>query len=141
MALGAERAGRDPNDVDVATLVNCFVSDDKDEARNKMRGPMATYAGFWPRYRRLMADAGYPDEIEEVRRAWQAGEHGRAMELVPSGLIDQIALTGTAEECQAQLAKYHQAGIKLPIVTPRVDGPNAKEDAMRVIRACAPSRG
>ena len=138
VALGAEQAGKDPDQVDVSTLVNCFVSDDKDQARNKMRGPMATYAGFWPRYRRLMAEAGYAEEIEQVKLAWQAGEHARAMEMVPAGLIDRISLAGTAQECRARIAEYHAAGIKLPIITPRVEGPTALEDAKRVIRACAP---
>jgi alkanesulfonate monooxygenase SsuD/methylene tetrahydromethanopterin reductase-like flavin-dependent oxidoreductase (luciferase family) len=138
VALGAEQAGKNPADVDVTSLVNCFVSDDKDEARDKMRGPMATYAGFWPRYRKLMADAGYPDEIEQVKLAWQAGDHDRARQLVPSGLIDEISLVGTPAECRARIAEYHAAGLRLPIVTPRVEGPTAKEDAMRVIRACAP---
>ena len=126
VALGAEQAGKDPATVDVTSLVNCFVSDNKDEARDKMRGPMATYAGFWPRYRKLMADAGYPDEIEQVKLAWQAGDHDRARQLVPAALIDEISLVGTPEECRARIAEYHAAGLKLPIVTPRVEGPTAK---------------
>ena len=139
VALGAQQAGKNPDDVDVTSLLNCFVSDNKDEARDKMRGPMATYCGFWPRYRKLMADAGYPDEIEQVKLAWQAGDHDGARALVPAKLIDEIALVGTPEECRARIGEYHAAGLKLPIVTPRVEGPTALEDAKRVIRACAPA--
>ena len=70
VAEGARRAGRDPSEVDVATMIPCAVSDDKDRARDSMRMAIASYVGRFPRYRRLMAEAGYADELEEVRRAW-----------------------------------------------------------------------
>ena len=138
VAAGAERAGRSPADVEVATLLPCAVSDDRDEARDRMRQPIAAYAGRFPRYRRLMAEAGFAEEIEDVRVAWQQGHTQEALALVPPGLIDKIGLVGTPEECRAKLDDYRQAGITLPIISPRPSGGDAKEQAMAIISACAP---
>ena len=139
VALGAERAGRPPADVEVASMPPCAVSDDPNEARDLMREPIAWYAGEFPRYRRLMAGAGYAEELEDVRQAWQDGRTQEAMDLVPAGLIDQIGLVGSREECQDKLQAYRRAGITLPIISPRPSGTNSKESAMEIIRACAPA--
>ena len=139
VALGAERAGRPPSDLEVASMLPCAVSDDPNEARDLMREPIAWYAGEFPRYRRLMAEAGYSEELEDVRQAWQNGRTQEAMDLVPAGLIDQIGLVGSQEECQDKLQAYRRAGITLPIISPRPSGTNSKESAMAIIRACAPA--
>ncbi len=136
---GARNAGRDPADVEVASLLPCAVSDDRDAARDLMRMPIASYAGRFPRYRKLMIDAGFPEEIEDVRVAWQAGNIQESLDLLPSGLIDKIGLVGTADEVREKLTEYRAAGITLPIVSPRFMGEGAKEQALEIIRACAPA--
>ena len=120
-------------------MLPCAVSDDPNEARDLMREPIAWYAGEFPRYRRLMAEAGYAEELEDVRQAWQNGRTQEAMDLVPARLIDQIGLVGSREECQDKLQAYRRAGITLPIISPRPSGTNSKESAMAIIRACAPA--
>ncbi|MCH7738036.1 MAG: LLM class flavin-dependent oxidoreductase [Chloroflexi bacterium] len=139
VARGARNAGRDPADVEVASLLSCAISDNREAARDLMRQPIASYAGRFPRYRKLMIDAGFPEEIEDVRVAWQAGNIQEALDLVPAGLIDKIGLVGTAEEVRGKLADYRKAGITLPIVSPRFMGDGAKEQALEIIRACAPA--
>lgn len=139
VGLGARNAGRDPADVEVASLLPCAVSDDRDAARDLMRMPIASYAGRFPRYRKLMIDAGFPDQIEEVRVAWEAGNTLQALDLVPGGLIDKIGLVGTADEVRRKLAEYRKAGITLPIVSPRFMGEGAKEQALEIIQSCAPN--
>lgn len=139
VGLGARNAGRNPDDVEVASLLPCAVSADRETARDLMRMPIASYAGRFPRYRKLMIDAGFPEEIEDVRVAWQAGRTEEALDLVPSGLIDQIGLVGTVDEVRGKLTDYRNAGITLPIVSPRFMGEGAKEQALEIIRACAPA--
>ena len=140
VGVGARNAGRVPGDVEVASLLPCAVSDNRDSARDLMRQPIASYAGRFPRYRKLMVDAGFPDEIEKVRVAWQAGNIQESLNLVPGALIDKIGLVGTAGEVQEKLADYRKAGITLPIVSPRFIGDGAKEQALEIIRACAPAQ-
>ena len=138
VALGARRAGRNPEEVDVATLLPCTVSDNKEEARDWMRLAIASYGSQFPRYRRLMAEAGFVEEIEAVSQAWNEGDKERALWLVPVGLIDKIGMVGSPDECQQRIQDYRRAGITLPIISPRAEGKDAKRQAMDVIRACAP---
>ena len=138
VAAGAKRAGRDPKEVDLATMIPCAVSDDRDKARDAMRSAVAMYAGFFPRYRRLMAQSGFTNELEAIRVAWGNGDIDTAKRLVPTGLIDKLSLVGGAEECRQGLAEYRNAGINLPIIFPAIGGKDAKKQAMEIIRACAP---
>lgn len=138
VAEGARRAGKRPEDVEVAALVSCTVASDRDAARDQMRGPIATYAGRFPRYRRLMVESGFPDEVEAVARAWQDGDHERARRLVPAGLVDAITAAGTADDCRRRFGEYRAAGVALPIASLRVAGPDARRQALDAITACAP---
>ena len=138
VALGARRAGRNPEEVDVTTMIPCVVSADKDAARDSMRPGIAWETNQFPRYRRLMAEAGFAEELEAVRQAWKEGDREGAERLVPTGLIDRIALVGMPDECRQGLQDYRRAGIDLPIIFPNVSGKDAKRHAMDVMRACAP---
>jgi probable F420-dependent oxidoreductase len=138
VAAGARRQGRDPSEVEVATLISCAVGEEAAAATHQMRAVIANYAARFPRYRRLMVEAGFADEIEAVRRAWQEGNQQEALRLVPSGLVQEMALVGEMEECRSRLQEYRNAGITLPIISPRIAGPGAKQQAMSIIRACAP---
>lgn len=140
VAEGAAHAGRSPKDVDVATLLPCSISRDKGEAQEAMRGAIASYAARFPRYRRLMAECGFSDEVEAVRHAWAQGARSRALRLVPSDLIEKITLAGTPEESRRRIALYRGAGIDLPIISPRGSGPHAKAQVVEAIRACAPGQ-
>ena len=137
IAQGAIRAGRDPESVDVSTLIACAVSEDRDVAREELKRYVASYVWRFPRYRRLVEEAGFADEVRAVALAWKEGRTEDALNLAPAGLVDTVALAGSPEECRERLQKYREAGIKLPIVSPRASGPDAKQRAMEVIRACA----
>lgn len=138
VADGAARAGRNPREVEVATLLACAVSPDRDAARDELRRYIASYVWRFPRYRRLVAEAGFGDAVAAVARAWREGRTEDALALAPAELVDTFALAGSADDCRARLRQYRDAGITLPIVSPRASGPGAKARAMEVIRACAP---
>ena len=135
VAIGAERAGVSAGDVEVATLVGAAAPGADDGG---MRRVAATYAGRFPRYRRLMSEAGFADEVEMVRRAWRQGNFAEAEGLVPEGLIDRMSLPADPGARKERLAEYREAGITLPIIAPRISGPNALASAREIIRANAP---
>ena len=136
VAAGAGRAGVDPASVELATLLSVAAGGAGDGG---MRRVAATYAGRFPRYRRLMAEAGFADEVELVRRAWRAGNIADAERLVPQGLIDRMSLPGDPVARKERLAEYREAGITLPIIAPRVSGEDAAASAQDIIRANAPA--
>ncbi len=138
VAIGASRAGREAAAVDVASLIPCAVADTAAAARDAMRPAVGLYAGFFPRYNRLLAEAGFGDSVRAIKDAFDRGGREAAAKVVPDELIDAVALAGTPQTCHDRLAALRRAGLALPIVSPRATGPDARAMAMAAIRACAP---
>jgi len=138
VAIGARRAGRAAAAVDVASLIPCAVADTAAAARDAMRPAVGLYAGFFPRYARLLSEAGFADAVSLIKEAFDRGGREAAAKVVPDELIDAVALAGTPDTCRDRLTAYRRAGLALPIVSPRASGPDAKKVAMAAIRACAP---
>lgn len=138
IARGAARAGRDAAAVDIASLVPCAVAPTRREALAVMRPSVAQYAGFFPRYNRLLAESGFGDAARAVKAAWDRGDREAAVRAVPDELIDAVGAAGTAEECRTRIGLYRRCGLALPIITPRASGRDAKAEAVEAIRACAP---
>ena len=138
VTAGALRTGRKPDDVDVASLLPCVVASTRAEAFERLRPSVATYAGFFPRYNRLMAESGFPEAAQAIKAAWDRGDRAGAAAAVPEALMDAVAVAGTPAECRARVETYRRAGLALPIISPRVGGPEAKSSVLAAIRACAP---
>ncbi|MBI4233720.1 MAG: LLM class flavin-dependent oxidoreductase [Chloroflexi bacterium] len=149
IAAGAAKAGKRLQDVDVGKAVSVIITRDKKQARDALRQSTAATIGVFPRYRRVMAEGGFHEEVEAVQTAWAEGDKARAARLVPDGLIDAMSVIGSAEECKERIQEYRKAGITLPkinvtqaYVAPKDLGTRAaslKELAFQAIRACAPS--
>src|SRR5881628_1683978 len=138
VAIGARRAGRAATAIDVASLIPCAVAKTAAAARDALRPAVGLYAGFFPRYNRLLAEAGFGDAVRAIKDAFDRGGREAAAKIVPDELIDAVALAGTPDTCRDRLAAYRRAGLALPIVSPRVSGADGKKMAMAAIRACAP---
>lgn len=117
LAEGAERVGRDLDDIDVAMYLPAAVAPDVEEARRAAARHVVRYwwgeiPGF---YDRVIRDAGYEDVIRAIQAAPSpdaaAGE-------VPEGLLEKVAIWGTHEDVRARLDAYRNAGLDHPIVRP-----------------------
>jgi probable F420-dependent oxidoreductase len=138
IARGAQRVGRQPADIDLASLLPCSVADNRQEACNIMRPGVAFYAGFFPRYNRLMAESGFAEAAHAIRTAWQQGDQEGARRAVPDALIAAMGVVGTPAECRERLEAYRHAGLALPIISPFSRDPHGKQRAINAIKACAP---
>jgi probable F420-dependent oxidoreductase len=138
VAAGARRAGRRPEDIEIVSLLPCAVAPTREAARERLRPSVATYAGFFPRYNRLMAESGFAEAAAAIKRVWETGDRAAASRAVPDALVDAVSVAGTPVEVRARVEAYRAAGLALPIISPRVGGPEAKTQAMEAIRACAP---
>src|SRR5439155_10185035 len=74
LAEGAKRAGRDPGRVAVTTLLPTAVGQTRAEALAALRPGLAFYAGFFPRYNRMMAEHGFGEEAAAIAAAWSRGD-------------------------------------------------------------------
>jgi hypothetical protein len=87
---------------------------------------VALYAGFFPRYNRLMGESGFPEAAQAIRAAWERGDH------------DAASVVGTLAECHERLEASRRLGIALPILSPFCRVPDRKQRALAAIRACTP---
>jgi alkanesulfonate monooxygenase SsuD/methylene tetrahydromethanopterin reductase-like flavin-dependent oxidoreductase (luciferase family) len=138
LRAGATRAGRDPNTIAVASLLPTVVAETRAAALAALRPGLAFYAGFFPRYNRLMAEHGFAGEAAAIAAAWSRGDREAAERAVSDALIDATSIAGTPAECRARVEEYRAAGMDVPILSPFARGPGAKASFEAVIRACAP---
>lgn len=138
VAAGAARAGRDAAAIEITSLLPASVSSDREAALAAARPGLAFYAGFFPRYNRLIAESGFPDEAARVARARAAGDAAGAARAVTDEMIAATGVAGTAAECRERLDAYRDAGLDLPIISPFARGPDAKARFLAAIEACAP---
>jgi probable F420-dependent oxidoreductase len=138
IAIGALRARRRPEEVDITSLLPCYVTNDRGQAFDAMRPAVAFYGGFFPRYNRLMAESGFPEAAQAIKTAWNQGGHEAATKVVPDELIEAIAVAGTPAECRDRIEAYRRSGITLPIISPRPTGTDPKQATIEALKACAP---
>lgn len=138
LAAGAARAGRDAAAIAVTSLLPVSVAETRAEALDSMRPGLAFYAGFFPRYNRLIAAHGFEDEARAIAAAWLRGDRAAAEAAVSDALVDAVTVSGTAGECRERLQAYRDSGLDLPIISPFARGPDAARAFEATIRACAP---
>ena len=113
---GAKQANRDPTFVDVANYIPCSASNDVEKAKREMRRYVASTVGYFPRYNRLAADAGFEKEAKLARDYWLRGNVKGACESISDQLLDSMVVIGSIEECRSKIDEIIKAGVKLPIV-------------------------
>jgi alkanesulfonate monooxygenase SsuD/methylene tetrahydromethanopterin reductase-like flavin-dependent oxidoreductase (luciferase family) len=134
LAEGAERAGRDPDDVDVAMYVLTAVHEEPERAREAAAEHVAYYLRDIPGYYdRAAEEAGFADEVAAVREAPTTPE-GAAR--ISDDFLDRLAVYGTPESAREQVADLREQGVDLPIV--RAPAGTDREWVERTLSAFAP---
>jgi 5,10-methylenetetrahydromethanopterin reductase len=113
---GARRAGRDPDDVEIAMANATAPHASSSEGKRIAARFIALYLSLFPN----IAKATGLDErkLAVVRQKFE--DHGleAASELVEDDVVDRLTVAGTVEECRARLDEYREAGVQLPILAP-----------------------
>ena len=117
IAEGAREAGRDPADIDIVAAVPVAVADDVDAARDALRKQFFVYLTL-PFYRRVIAGAGYQEELKVFDDALSAGDNDAARAAMTDAMLDEFAGIGTPEVVRAKLREYREAGVTTPAVGP-----------------------
>src|SRR6202162_4390566 len=113
---GAGRAGRSLDGFDIAPVVNAYVSDDLELARNLMRPGLALYIGGMGSreqnfYNRLVQRYGFEAEAAEIQDLYLSGNKDEAAATIPTGLIDMVSLCGPRDAVRDRLAAFREAGV------------------------------
>ncbi len=135
----ARGAGRDPSRIELTTLLPTSVADSRNAALAALRPGLAFYAGFFPRYNKLMAEHGFASEATTIAEAWARGDRATAERAVSDAMIDATSIAGTPDQCRDRVEAYRQSGIDVPILSPFARGPGAAARFEAAIRACAPT--
>ena len=132
---GADRAGKQPEDVVVSTMIRCAVASDREDARQLMRHSTVAIKTVLPRYTRLIRDHGFGEEWDAVLAALRECDRAAAASIVSDRYLDAFTITGTAGEARERLDVWREAGIDLPILVPVGDD----DQALEAVKALAPS--
>lgn len=107
--IGAKRAKRDPDEVEIIAGPLSSISADREKARETARRVLAVYLP----YLRPMTDvAGIPeDEIANVREAAARGDFNRGASYISDLSVAKCSVTGTPEEVIRQIEEMEAAGV------------------------------
>jgi alkanesulfonate monooxygenase SsuD/methylene tetrahydromethanopterin reductase-like flavin-dependent oxidoreductase (luciferase family) len=132
---GAERAGRDPQTLEVVARFQVIVTDDVPAGRAALRLMMGPYFATSV-YNRFVAWCGFPDEARAIDAGWRAKDRAANQAAVTDAMIDRLAVVGDAAHCRARLAAFEAAGVTTAMVHPFLfDEPSI----WRALEALAPA--
>ena len=113
---GEEAAGKEPGSTDVLCRFFC-IQGDPEQGLGLARWMFAAYATV-PVYESFFRWLGYGEAIDPMVEAWRAKDRGKALELVPTELVEDIFILGDADAQRARLERYVEAGITTPVLLP-----------------------
>jgi alkanesulfonate monooxygenase SsuD/methylene tetrahydromethanopterin reductase-like flavin-dependent oxidoreductase (luciferase family) len=117
---GAEEAGRDPSEVEIALFCGMWVSDDIEEARAETRWAAACAANHLGDVMKRNPEHGMPEVLSQVVLArpqhydYYAGHLDSSAEhtgYLTDELIDTFAINGPAERCLARIRELADLGV------------------------------
>jgi 5,10-methylenetetrahydromethanopterin reductase len=106
---GCERSGRPFGEHRFVVYVIFSMDDDGQRARQAVRRTIAEYVGAGGKPTPLVSLGGIPDDT--VHAMGEIYRSGRIpVELVDDAMVDQLAVSGNAEECEAGIRRLIAAG-------------------------------
>lgn len=128
VAQGAAKAGRNPDEVEVTSLVLCSISDDRAAARRLARINVGNYVAF-PVSDTVVDFMGLQEDRDAVVKALFE-EGPAALEHVTSdALLETFAICGTPDEAAEQFAAFDGLLEHIVLHTPYVPPISAAESA------------
>jgi alkanesulfonate monooxygenase SsuD/methylene tetrahydromethanopterin reductase-like flavin-dependent oxidoreductase (luciferase family) len=124
-------AGRDPSEVQIATLLMTCVDPSNDAAMFAARRGIAFYCAS-EHYLHIADICGLGADAREVKEAWEEREFDRATELVSDRLLEKFCLVGTPSE-NARRMQWLFDNKVYPIVYPLPRRNRMVEDHHRVL--------
>lgn len=128
LAIGAKKAGRDPLDVELASLVICSPHNDREEARRRARIQVALYAAH-PLSDAMIQFHGFEKEQEALRTALFANGPRSVADVCDEKLVDLFSISGTPDECRRQYREFEGVLPHVVLHTPDVDPLTSEESA------------
>ena len=124
LRVGAERAGRSVDEVDVTVGFPSVVTRD-DSGIELVKGQVmmfATALDSAPAYAESVRAAGYEAEMHEIQGRVAAGDLGGAVAAVPDEMADALTMAGSADNVRRRVEAYREAGLTGVMLNPSPPG-------------------
>jgi 5,10-methylenetetrahydromethanopterin reductase len=109
--VGAERAGKNVQDLDLGAWVVFSVGEDSATAKDAARSMVGLYASSMP-HEQLQRNGVDPDELTPIIEAIGSGDMAKGIELTTPELAERLSVAGTPEECTEKMqTQIAAAGI------------------------------
>ena len=139
IARGAERAGRDPSDVAVATYTLAAADADEERARRDAAAMIAFY-GSVRTYRGIFAASGFGEQADAIREAFARRDVDAMIGAVSDAMVDEFAVAGTPAQVADKLARWDGVVDEIVLSPPsfRVTPDRVEAHLHALIEGCAP---
>jgi probable F420-dependent oxidoreductase len=111
----AEKAGRDPDSIEIVCRLMICVDPPSDEIDVMRRRHLNGYLNV-PVYRAFHEWLGRTAELTPMWDAWANGDRRGAVAAVPANVLDDLVLWGSASERNAAVQRYHEAGVDTAVL-------------------------
>jgi alkanesulfonate monooxygenase SsuD/methylene tetrahydromethanopterin reductase-like flavin-dependent oxidoreductase (luciferase family) len=128
LEVGARRAGRDVNEIDIASETICSVHPDRDEAFRRAKIHVGTYVAY-PVSIPVVEMMGFAKERLEILDALMRKGPDCLPDVVSDDVVEAFSITGTPDEARRKLAEYHEYLPHVVAHTPYLPGLTSEESA------------
>ena len=108
---------RDSDDFQIANMIPTCICDDIAAAKAVNRKTLTNYA-LLPNYRNYWKEAGFVEEMTAIEQAVAAQRFDDVAKFLTDDWLAQCTLFGPPTRIRDELAAWHDAGIKTPILVP-----------------------
>jgi probable F420-dependent oxidoreductase len=138
LEIGAKRAGRTVQDVDITTLLITSISHDRKRAMQDAKTQIAFYASV-KSYEGILNLHGWEQQKLAIWEHFKTFNLPKMAEAVTDDMVEQIAVAGTPDECREQIKKWDGL-VNLPILytpTAGISGERAMENHRLIVETFA----
>src|SRR6266511_2680695 len=133
--LGAARAGRKPEDIEIACYIRAAVGPDEQAVTQALARETVRYISL-DFYRQMFNQSGFAADTEAVMKALPQGVEAAAAQ-ISLRMLEAVAIMGSPEACRQRLEEYRALGVAHPVVAPVSVGPNTYDSWAAVIQTFA----
>lgn len=110
MKIGAERAGKNVDDLDIGAWVVFATGEDSAIAKDAARSMVGLYASAMPD-EQLTRNGVAPEDMKPIISALGAGDLAGSIDATTKEIGETLSVAGTPEECVAKLKEIEAAGV------------------------------
>ncbi len=136
VAIGAERAGRNPADIEIVCRHNVYVTGDMAAGRDLFRKYVMGYYSA-PVYNKFLAWAGFEEEAAAISAGFSTGDRAKTEGAISDEMTETLGVIGSPEKCREEVRAFVEAGIQTPVINPIAPGP---DEARQTLQAFTPEQ-